>query len=161
ATRGLTPCCRKSCEAREPVRCSFANFKETRKPEALMKLTALGLVIVIAIYAIPAVAHHSFAMFDASKTMTIEGTVKEFHWTNHNSWIFLNVTDAKGQSAEWPIELGSPPGLLRQGWQPKTLTPGMKVKVLIRPLKDGKNGGQFLGVTLPDGKKLGDPSTAG
>ena len=100
-------------------------------------------------------------MFDASKTMTVEGTVKEFHWTNPHSWIFLTVADTKGQSAEWAIEMGSPPGLLRQGWEPKTLTPGMKVKVLIRPLKDGKVGGQFLAVTLPDGKQLGDPSTAG
>jgi Family of unknown function (DUF6152) len=93
--------------------------------------------------------------------MTLEGTVKEFHWTNPHSWIFLTVADAKSQPAVWAIELGSPPGLLRQGWEPKTLTPGMKIKVLIRPLKDGKIGGQFLGVTLPDGKQLGDPSTAG
>ena len=127
-----------------------------------MKFNALGLALVaVAVYAIPAVAHHSFAMFDASKTMTVEGTVKEFHWTNPHSWIFLTVADTKGQSAEWAIEMGSPPGLLRQGWEPKTLTPGMKVKVLIRPLKDGKVGGQFLAVTLPDGKQLGDPSTAG
>ena len=127
-----------------------------------MKFNALGLAVVaIAMYAVSAVAHHSFAMFDASKTMTVEGTVKEFHWTNPHSWIFLTVSDTKGQSAEWAIEMGSPPGLLRQGWDPKTLTAGMKVKVLIRPLKDGKTGGQFLAVTLPDGKQLGDPSTAG
>jgi hypothetical protein len=127
-----------------------------------MKFNAVGLAIVtvaIAMVAVPAIAHHSFAMFDASKTMTLEGTVKEFHWTNPHSWIFVNVADAKGD-ATWAIELGSPPGLMRQGWEPKTLTPGMKIKVLIRPLKDGKIGGQFLAVTLPDGKQLGDPSTA-
>jgi len=125
-----------------------------------MKFNALGLaVITIAIVAVPAIAHHSFAMFDASKTMTLEGTVKEFHWTNPHSWIFVNVPDPKGEST-WAIEMGSPPGLMRQGWEPKTLTPGMKIKVLIRPLKDGKIGGQFLAVTLPDGKQLGDPSTA-
>jgi hypothetical protein len=71
------------------------------------------------------------------------------------------VPDAKGQPAEWPIELGSPSGLIRQGWDPKTLTAGMKVKVFIRPLKDGNPGGQFLSITLPDGKILGDPSTRG
>ena len=126
-----------------------------------MKFSAPGLVILmVTLVAIPAVAHHSFAMFDASKTMMIEGTVKEFHWTNPHSWIFVNVANANGPLTEWAIELGSPPGLVRQGWSPKTLTPGMKVKVLIRPLKDGKVGGQFLAVTLPDGKQLGDPSTA-
>ncbi len=123
-----------------------------------MKFNAVGVALVtLAMCTVPALAHHSFAMFDASKTMMLEGTVKEFHWTNPHSWIFVNVPDAKGQSTEWAIELGSPPGLMR--WEPKTLTPGMKIKVLIRPLKDGKIGGQFLAVTLPDGKQLGDPST--
>src|SRR2546427_6611116 len=126
-----------------------------------MKFKALAAGIAIAMCAIPAVAHHSFAMFDATKTVTLQGTVKEFHWTNPHSWIFLMVADAEGQPAQWAIELGSPAGLVRQGWVPKTLTAGMNVKVVIRPLKDGKAGGQFLAVTLPDGTQLGDPSTSG
>jgi len=127
-----------------------------------MKVRVFGLAgIILMICAIPVLAHHSFAMFDASKTMTLEGTVKEFHWTNPHSWIFINVADGEGHPVEWAIELGSPSGLTRQGWVPKTLTPGMNVKVMIRPLKDGKPGGQFLTVTLPDGTRLGDPSTRG
>jgi Family of unknown function (DUF6152) len=114
-----------------------------------------------ALYAFPAVAHHSFAMFDAEKNIAIEGTVKEFQWTNPHSWIHLNVSDDAGKATVWSVELGSPAGLVRQGWVPKTLTPGMKVQVLIHPLRDGNPGGQFLQVTLPDGKKLGDPSTRG
>jgi hypothetical protein len=88
----------------------------------------------------------------------VEGTVKEFQWMNPHSWIVLTVADAGGQTADWAIEVGSPSGLARQGWAPKTLTPGMKVKVRLHPLKEGKPGGQFLAVTLPDGKQLGDPS---
>ena len=127
-----------------------------------MKLKALGVAsVAVVLFVVPAFAHHSFAMFDAAKTMTLQGTVKEFHWTNPHSWIFLMVENAEGQATEWPIELGSPGGLVRQGWVPKTLMPGMKVKVVIRPLKDGKPGGQFLAVTLPDGTQLGDPSTSG
>ena len=124
------------------------------------KVSGLALMALVA-FAMPAVAHHSFAMFDANKRITVEGNVKEFHWTNPHSWIFLMVPNANGQPEEWAIELGSPSGLIRQGWEPKTLTAGMKVKVLLRPLKDGKVGGQFLSVTLPDGKVLGDPSTRG
>ena len=123
-------------------------------------ISGLALLALVA-FAMPALAHHSFAMFDANKRITIEGSVKEFHWTNPHSWIFVMVPNANGQPEEWAIELGSPSGLIRQGWQPKTLTAGMKVKVLLRPLKDGKVGGQFLSVTLPDGKVLGDPSTRG
>ena len=128
-----------------------------------MKLKSLILAgIALVILTVPALGHHSFAVFDASKTMTLQGTVKEFHWTNPHSWIFLMVQNPGGGPAtEWPIELGAPGGLIRQGWVPKTLTAGMNIKVIIRPLKDGKPGGQFLSLTLPDGTQLGDPSTAG
>src|ERR1051326_3174921 len=102
-----------------------------------MKFKSFGLALVVVTMAvIPALAHHSFAMFDANKTMTVEGSVKEFHWTNPHSWIFLMVPNAEGQPEEWAIELGSPAGLVRQGWEPKTLTAGMKVKVTLRPLKE-------------------------
>src|SRR5205814_8193052 len=122
------------CSFEQAMRSSFSSSLE-----AAMKFNVFAIAtIAFLMFALPAIAHHSFAMFDASKTVTLEGTVKEFHWTNPHSWIFLTVADPKGQPAEWAIEMGSPPGLVRQGWEPKTLTPGMKVKVLIRPLKDGK-----------------------
>jgi hypothetical protein len=127
-----------------------------------MKFKAVGLAsIAVTMCAIPAVAHHSFAMFDAEKSFIVEGTVKEFQWTNPHSWIHVMVPDSAGKTVQWSIELGAPAGLVRQGWVPKTLTPGMEVKVLVHPLRDGNPGGQFLQVTLPDGKKFGDPSTRG
>jgi hypothetical protein len=118
-----------------------------------MKFAALA-GIVVAMYAVPASAHHSFAMFDAEKTTNLEGTVKEFQWTNPHAWILLNVAK-EGQVQEWAIELNGPSGLARQGWRPKTLTPGMPVKMQIHPLRDGTNGGQFLDITLPDGTHMG------
>jgi hypothetical protein len=121
-----------------------------------MKRNALGLAgIAVVMSAIPAVAHHSFAMFDALKSTTLEGTVKEFQWTNPHSWILLMVNNAEGKEEQWAIEMGGPAGLARQGWRPKTLTPGMKVKAVIHPLRDGGNGGQFMAVTLPDGTQMG------
>ena len=123
-----------------------------------MKLRTLALgAVVVAMLATSAVAHHSYAMFDAGKSVTVEGTVKKFQWTNPHSWVYVSVADAAGASADWAIEMGAPGGLARQGWTPKTLTPGMKVKVQFHPLKDGGAGGQFVSVTLPDGKQLGDP----
>jgi uncharacterized protein DUF6152 len=121
-----------------------------------MRCTSLGLA-GIALFAAPALAHHSFAMFDASKLVTLEGTVKEFKWTNPHAWILLTVNDGAGQPAQWAIEMNGPTGLARDGWVPKTLTPGMNVKVVIHPLVDGNNGGQYLAITLPDGKKMGNP----
>ena len=121
-----------------------------------MKIKALVLgTMAVAMFAIPASAHHSFAMFDAEKSISIQGTVKEFQWTNPHSWILMTV----GQD-QWAIELGAPGGLARQGWVPKTLTPGMQVTAVIHPLKDGTHGGQFMAVTLPDGTQMGNPNAA-
>jgi hypothetical protein len=129
-----------------------------------MKLRAFGVAgIAVAMFALPAVAHHSFAMFNAEKSVTLEGTVKEFQWTNPHSWIILTVaeTDQDGvKTGQWAIEMGGPAGLARQGWVPKTLTPGMKVKTVVHPLRDGTNGGQFMAVWLPDGTMLGNPAAA-
>jgi len=123
-----------------------------------MKFRILGLVAAaLAMSAIPATAHHSFAMFDAAQKMTLQGTVKEFQWTNPHAWILLMVPDSEGQAEQWAIEMVGPGGLARQGWVPKTLTPGMNVSVVIHPLRSGNKGGQFLAVTLPDGTQLGNP----
>jgi hypothetical protein len=123
-----------------------------------MKIKALSLACVaVAMSAIPAFAHHSFAMFDAEKKVTLDGTVKEFQWTNPHSWILMTVANAQGQPEQWAIEMGGPSGLARQGWVPKTLTPGMKVKTVIHPLRDGTAGGQFMAITLPDGSQMGNP----
>jgi hypothetical protein len=117
-----------------------------------MNLKILGIAgAAVAMAAVPALAHHSFAMFDATATKNLEGTVKEFQWTNPHAWIML--TDA--QNEQWAVEMGGPSGLARQGWRPKTLTPGMPVKLEIHPLKDGTNGGQFISATLPDGTRFG------
>ena len=116
-----------------------------------MKIQALAIAgVAIATFAMPAVAHHSFAMFDANKTVTLDGSVKEFQWTNPHAWIMLNVNNE-----QWAIELNGPSGLVRDGWKPKTLTPGMPVSVMIHPLRDGTNGGQFMEVKLPDGTMMG------
>jgi hypothetical protein len=129
--------------------------------ETHMKFKALGLMgAAIAMYSIPAFAHHSFAMFDAEKKITLDGTVKEFQWTNPHSWILMMVPNAQGTPEQWAIEMGAPGGLARQGWVPKTLTPGMKVTAVIHPLKDGTHGGQFMAVTLPNGTTKGNPNGA-
>jgi hypothetical protein len=122
-----------------------------------MTFKALGLAgIAVAVCTMPALAHHSFAMFDAGKKVTLAGTVKEFQWTNPHAFILMMVANSDGQAEQWSIEMGGPGGLARQGWVPKTLKPGMNVSVTMHPLKEG-HGGQFLAVMLPDGTQLGNP----
>jgi hypothetical protein len=118
---------------------------------------AVGLAgLATMLSAAPALAHHSFAMFDAEKKVEIEGTVKELQWTNPHAWIMLSVMGEQGAAEPWAVEMNGPSGLVRQGWKPKTLTPGMPIKLVIHPLKDGTHGGQFMQVTLPDGTVIGN-----
>jgi len=132
---------------------------EQSNREIAMKIKTLATAgTVFAMFTIPAFAHHSFAMFDAEKNIKLDGTVKEFQWTNPHSWILMMVKNKAGTDEQWAIEMGGPAGLARQGWVPKTLTPGMKVSAIIHPLKDGTRGGQFMAVTLPDGTLKGNPN---
>src|SRR5215471_6044618 len=117
--------------------------------KALVLTTTLALGI-----AAPALAHHSFAMFDSDKTVMLSGTVKEFEWTNPHSWIRINVADANGTERQWAIEMNSPAQNAQRGWKSDTLKPGDKIGLTIHPLKDGSRGGQFMSAQLPDGKTL-------
>ncbi len=100
-------------------------------------------------------AHHSFAMFDRSKTQTIAGTVKEFELINPHGWLRIMVADANGVPSEWPVEMGGAGQLQRFGWTQDAVHPGDKVTVQLHPLRDGSYGGQLVAVTLPNGKVLG------
>jgi hypothetical protein len=120
-----------------------------------MKAKVLALAsIIVAVPMTSVKAHHAFARFDSNREVTLQGTVKEFQWTSPHAWIVLTV-DRNGRPEQWAIEMNGSSGLAREGWQPKTLTPGMAVTATIRPLRDGTNGGQFLEITLPDGTMLG------
>lgn len=123
-----------------------------------MKFKALGLAgIGVVVCAIPAAAHHSFAMFDAEKTVTMTGVVKEFEWSNPHSWLRVMVQDqASGKPVEWMLELGSPVQQERVGWTRDSLKPGDTVTVTMHPLKDGSRGGGLLTATLPNGKVAGN-----
>jgi hypothetical protein len=90
-------------------------------------------------------------MFDLSKTVTLQGTIRDFQWTNPHSWIWIDVPGADGKPAQWGIEGMSPNYLARRGWSKHTLNPGDKVSVVIHPLKGADHGGSFLSVTLADG----------
>jgi hypothetical protein len=117
------------------------------------KLTLVAMAATLA--AGPALAHHSGAMFDANKEVTLQGTVKEFQWTNPHSWIQLNVPDASGKVTEWSLEWGGVSQLYTQGVRKASLNPGDKVTVVAHPLKNGNPGGSVRTITGPDGAKLG------
>ncbi len=122
-----------------------------------MNFKALSLAAIAATYALamPASAHHSFAMFDAAKDVTLKGTVKEFEWTNPHSWLRITVTDEKtGKPVLWALELSSPARLTTMGMHRDTVKAGDQVSVTFHPMKDGTRGGQFMSAALPGGKNI-------
>jgi hypothetical protein len=110
--------------------------------------------VAAALLAGPAAAHHSFAMFDANKTTSVSGTVKEFEWLNPHAWVHLVAPNASGKPVTWSFEAGSTGQLATSGWKSDTLKEGDKITLAFHPLKDGSYGGQLLSVTLADGKML-------
>jgi hypothetical protein len=122
-----------------------------------MNVKTLSLAILAAAaFAVPAVAHHSFSMFDQKKVVTLTGTVKELEWTNPHSWLRVMVEDeTTHQPKQWSIELASTGQQSRIGWTPASVKPGDKVTFEINPLRDGTRGGTLLLITLADGTKLG------
>mgnify|MGYP007039443798 CR=1 FL=1 len=123
-------------------------------------LKSLRLIAVLLLSG-PVIAHHSFAMFDQSKTVTLDGTVTEFQWTNPHAFIHIEVPDASGGKVQWQVELNSPNNLKRQGWKSTSIKAGDAVTLVLNPLRDGKRGGLFVSVKLPDGTVLGDPTRRG
>jgi hypothetical protein len=121
------------------------------------RLSCLATVVLASLaWSGMAVAHHSFAMFDQTKQVTLSGTVTEFQWTNPHAYIEIDVADEKGVVKHWSVEMGSPSILMQSGWKFKDLKHGDKVTVRLSPLKDGKPGGLLVQATLPDGRVLGN-----
>jgi Family of unknown function (DUF6152) len=121
-----------------------------------MKIVSmLGVSAALVLSWSVASAHHSFAMFDLAKDVTVEAVIKEVQFTNPHVWLQILVKDENGLDVEWSIESGAPGMMLRNGWKPSTLKSGDKVTLTMHPLRNGKPGGSLVKVKVPDGRMLG------
>jgi hypothetical protein len=118
-------------------------------------VSSIALLSMLAWGSQSAMAHHSFAMFDTAKSVTVTGTVSKFEWTNPHAYIEIDTAETTG-AKHWSVEMGSPSILMQSGWKFKDLKHGDKITVVLSPLKDGKPGGLLIQATLPDGRTLGN-----
>ena len=127
-----------------------------------MTVKIAGLIAVtVAVFAIQAQAHHSFAMFDSDKTITVAGTLKEFEYTNPHCWLHVTAVDpVTNRTVDWAFEMGSTGQIGAQGWKADTVKPGDNITIQAHPMKDGSRGGQYQSATLADGRTLGPAANA-
>ena len=116
---------------------------------------SLLAALAFAAVAGPAVAHHSYAMFDMQKTVVLEASVTRFKWQNPHAFIEADVA-VNGSSEHWAIEMTSPNNLAQEGWKRTSLKQGDRVRIWVHPLRSGARGGSYAGVRLADGSTLGD-----
>ena len=111
-------------------------------------------LLLIAAWSSEALAHHSFAMFDAAKSQSQKGVIKEVQWTNPHVWVRLAVQE-NGQEVVYAYEGAAIAVLKRVGWLHDSVKVGDKVTVVGHPYKDGRPGGSIEHLVLPDGQLLG------
>jgi hypothetical protein len=121
-----------------------------QRPRTLAAIAAAGLL------AAPEAtrAHHSTAEFDYTKTITIEGAVKEVQWTNPHSYLQILTRGPDGATVQWGVEIGAPAINVRLGWRKDSVKIGDKVTLTLAPARDGRNFGTLRVLTFEDGRTL-------
>jgi hypothetical protein len=120
----------------------------------MTKTKVLGVLVLALCIFSAAYAHHAAVGIDRSKTVTVEGTVKEFRWANPHSWLEMEVVNSAGKTELWNFEMNPPNFLIPAGWTRSTVKFGDKVKVTANGFADGTPGGIFVSITLPNGQTL-------
>ncbi len=118
-------------------------------------ISAMAVAVMFAGGVAPVLAHHSFAAeFDANKPVKLTGTVTKIEWMNPHAYFYIDVKDASGKVENWGMEMGSPNGLMRQGWTRNSMKVGDEVTVEGSMAKDGSRIANARAVTLGDGTRL-------
>lgn len=116
---------------------------------------ALGAIVGLTLITTTSSAHHSTAMFEWGKEASLKDVrVDRWEWTNPHTFLYVSAVGPRGERVRWAFEGMSPNHLTRTGWSKRTLKPGDTIDVTFYPLRDKRNGGFAVTVTMTDGTKL-------
>ena len=115
-------------------------------------LYAIAVLGMLAMGSARALAHHSATMFDEKKTVTVEGVVKEFQYSNPHSWLIVDVTDKNGKVTTWGFEAEGPSTLSRAGIKPSDFKAGTRLTITGNPMKNGTPAAIWVNAVRADGK---------
>jgi len=116
------------------------------------KWIGLQLVVMAIGLALPALSHHSHAMFDHTKEVSITGTVTQWVLRNPHAFLFVDVKNENGEVVNYSVEMSNIPNMITRGFGQTTFKPGDKVTAKVHPLKDGRPGGNYVTIVGADGK---------
>jgi hypothetical protein len=131
-------------------------------------ISALGLLRAVTVAAVlfagAASAHHSFAAYDLTKTVTVSGTIKDFRWGAPHSSLLLTYRDGAGRVIDLMVQSNAPAAFVKQGFNPRDFHAGDKVELGYHPNRNGSLGGAIASLKLPDGRvfhdiELSNPAT--
>ena len=117
-----------------------------------MRSLSIAAITLLA-SASPVSAHHSHANYVEAEWMNLEGTVREVHWMNPHSWIYIDVVGADGNASAWALEGASVTTLRRDGWAQNSVEVGDTISVRCHPLKDGARSCLLGYIRMADGSE--------
>jgi hypothetical protein len=127
-----------------------------KKPSQALRWRCAPL-LATAMWAASASAHHSFAVFNMEKLVTVSGTVVDWKWVNPHSWVYVEVPKADGTTERWALECSSPNMMIRWGWNANDIHVGDKITVDVHRARDGKHVASVQTMFLAGGKIVADP----
>jgi hypothetical protein len=113
------------------------------------------VVVGLLLLSLPLLAHHGAAAFDATKRISMKGTVVEWFWANPHCILRFDVTNDKGEVEHWFTETSNPADMVNAGWSKQALKPGDQISITIMQVKNGRPIGRIVEVVLPNGQKVG------
>jgi hypothetical protein len=124
--------------------------------ETLKSTLLMATVVTVGLLLVPGrlLAHHGANLYDMTKAVELKGTVAKFYWGNPHNEIAVDVTDDKGNVAQWVAYTEPPLVMLERGWTRKSIPVGEKVTIYIFAAKNGSTVGTLNRIVLPDGKEL-------
>jgi hypothetical protein len=120
-----------------------------------LRLTGVLAAALTLAVSVPAWSHHSHAMFDHDKELTITGTVTEWVFRNPHVFLYVDAKNDAGETVKYSVEMSNITNMIKVGFNPTTFKPGDKVTVTMHPLIDGRPGGNYIVAISADGKQFG------
>jgi Family of unknown function (DUF6152) len=120
----------------------------------MKNLKCIGLLAGTMIFGIvsPALSHHSHAMFDHTREVSVTGIVTQWLLRNPHAFLYIDVKTETGEVVNYSIEMSNIPNMITRGFGQTTFKPGDKVTAKVHPLKDGRAGGNYVSIVAADGK---------